>query len=201
MDLTKSDKALELSVGAGILIGIGGSVNLAVGGVAGPILFSLGLLTILYFQALLYTGKVGYAERPKDFLFLFYIWLGNLVGAMGTGVLVKATSSKITMAAQLVCESKLQTSHTTLLFKAVMCGFLMFVAVESFKRLERGSTAQVVMIVFPISVFILCGFEHCVADMFYFGFLESSFMSAILRLLTITLGNTIGSLAARKLIG
>ena len=42
-----------LSIIAGIMIGIGGLVNLSIGGVAGAIVFSVGLLTIIYFFQLI----------------------------------------------------------------------------------------------------------------------------------------------------
>ena len=48
-----------LSIIAGIMIGIGGLVNLSIGGVAGAIVFSVGLLTIIYYQFALFTGKAG----------------------------------------------------------------------------------------------------------------------------------------------
>ena len=48
-----------LSIIAGIMIGIGGLVNLSIGGVVGAIVFSVGLLTIIYYQFALFTGKAG----------------------------------------------------------------------------------------------------------------------------------------------
>lgn len=44
---------------AGIFISIGCVVNLAVGGIVGAALFSLGLTAILVFNFNLFTGKAG----------------------------------------------------------------------------------------------------------------------------------------------
>ncbi len=41
-------------------------------------------------------------------------------------------------------------------------------------------------------VFILCGFEHCVANMFYFSVAGCWSGKLLLRLLVMTLGNTVG---------
>ena len=47
------------SILAGIMISIGAALYLVIGGIPGAILFSIGLLTILYFQFHLFTGKAG----------------------------------------------------------------------------------------------------------------------------------------------
>lgn len=47
------------SIYAGMLIGLGAVANLAVGGLAGAILFSFALLMICALQYELFTGKVG----------------------------------------------------------------------------------------------------------------------------------------------
>ena len=52
-------------------------------------------------------------------------------------------------------------------------------------------------------VFILCGYEHCVADMFYFSMAGAWSGAALLRLLVITAGNAVGGVlfpAARQWI-
>lgn len=48
-----------LSILAGMMIAIGGIINLSIGGIAGALLFSMGLLTILTLRFELFTGKAG----------------------------------------------------------------------------------------------------------------------------------------------
>ena len=45
---------------------------------------------------------------------------------------------------------------------------------------------------FGVMVFILCGYEHCVADMFYFTAAGVWSVDTVLRLVVITLGNAVG---------
>ena len=46
---------------------------------------------------------------------------------------------------------------------------------------------------FGVTIFILCGFEHCVADMFYFTLARVWSADVLLRTLVITLGNGVGA--------
>ena len=66
------------SILAGIAIAIGAYINLKIGGIAGAILFSVGLFLVCNFGLNLYTGKVGYTGIIKNLPIL----LGNLIGAM-----------------------------------------------------------------------------------------------------------------------
>ena len=45
---------------------------------------------------------------------------------------------------------------------------------------------------FGVAVFILCGFEHCVANMFYFSMAGMWSGRAVLYLLVMTAGNAVG---------
>ena len=48
-----------LSILTGFLIGVGGIINLYIGGIEGAFFFSLGLITIVIFKGELFTGKAG----------------------------------------------------------------------------------------------------------------------------------------------
>ena len=45
-----------------------------------------------------------------------------------------------------------------------------------------------------VIVFILCGFEHCIANMFYFSVARSWSFKTILYTFVMILGNSIGSI-------
>lgn len=66
------------SILAGIAIAIGAYINLKLGGIAGAILFSVGLFLVCNFGLKLYTGRVGYTGIRKNLLIL----LGNAVGSL-----------------------------------------------------------------------------------------------------------------------
>ena len=82
----------KMSVLAGIFISIGAIVYLKVGGVVGAILFSVGLMSVLAFQAKLFTGKAGLLiHREINPIELGKIWLGNWFGCCMVTLLIAFT--------------------------------------------------------------------------------------------------------------
>lgn len=71
-----------LSIVAGMMIAIGGTIFLTLNGLEGALLFSMGLLTILCLKLELFTGKAGLlATREIAPGKLIEIWFGNFVGS------------------------------------------------------------------------------------------------------------------------
>ena len=133
---------------SGLMIGIGCVVSMSCENrYLGAFLFSLGLFCIVQFQYGLYTGKVGYIfDRDKAYLGeTFFTFLANAIGALDDSLL----------------------SSFVLAF---FCGVLMFSAVEGSRRCneKKNFIGGVFIVVMPIMVFILSGFNHCVADVFYY---------------------------------
>lgn len=176
---------------AGAAIGIGGTVFLSVqNSVVGAVLFAVGLYAICAHGLHLFTGKVGYCveEGPGYIGRLAVIWLGNYAGTALTALAVRASRiAPIADRAAAMCEVKLGDSLFSLLVLAVFCGLLMFVAVDGYRR-----TQHPLILLMCVAAFILCGFEHCIADMFYFSLAGAPAHAALLRLAVITLGNGIG---------
>lgn len=185
--------AFVLAVLAGIAIGIGGTVYLSMDNkTAGALMFTVGLYTICIHGLNLYTGKVGYApNQPAAYLLdLLVIWAGNLAGTGLAALGVRQTRiSGIADKAAALCEVKLQDSMASLFLLAVFCGFLMFIAVDGYK--QSGSP---VILFLGVGAFILCGFEHCIADMFYFSVAGMWPGRAVAAVLVITLGNSAGGI-------
>lgn len=190
---------------AGIAIGIAGTVNLAVGGgFPGAFLFGFGLFLILCFGFKLYTGAIGYlvTQKKAEFfpylLTLLVIWVGNFAGTASVGYLLRQTrmAEKIVPAAQTLCQIKLADTPISILVLAVFCGFLMFVAVDCFRR-DFPPLFRSMMVFLCVIIFILSGFEHCIANMYYFavsGSLSNPTLvqKTLLYLLLMTLGNSLG---------
>ncbi len=185
--------AFVLAVLAGIAIGIGGTVYLSMDNkTAGALMFTVGLYTICIHGLNLYTGKVGYApNQPAAYLLdLLVIWAGNLAGTGMAALGVRQTRiSGIADKAAALCAVKLQASMASLFLLAVFCGFLMFIAVDGYK--QSGSP---VILFLGVGAFILCGFEHCIADMFYFSVAGMWPGRAVAAVLVITLGNSVGGI-------
>lgn len=181
----------------GFAIGIGGAVNLSCDNkYVGAFLFGTGLFVILFFGFSLFTGKVGYAvENPPSYLIdLAVIWLGNLLGTTLTGWLILGTRiSAIGERAAGMCETKLGDSAVSILILAFFCGMLMFIAADGYKTI-KNPVGQVLVIFLPVMVFILSGFEHCVANMFYFTVGSAWSPKALGWLLLMSLGNALGGI-------
>ncbi len=190
-------KTLIPAVLAGLCIGLGGTVCLSVeNGVVGALLFSIGLLTILAFSFNLFTGKVGYAldNKPSYIVTLIVIWLGNLIGTSMMALLVRFTRiyAVIEPKAQSLVDAKLADNPVSILLLAIGCGVCMYIAVHQYKF--QTGPMQCLFVIFPVMVFILCKFEHCIANMFYFALAGSFTVKTLVYLFIMTLGNSIGGL-------
>ncbi len=182
----------------GFMIAIGGIVYLSCENKAvGAFLFGTGLFTILTFGFFLFTGKVGYAveNKPSYLIDLVVIWLGNLAGTLCTGLLIRMTrvGAAISDKAAALCETKMNDDPLSIFILAFFCGILMFIAADGYKNLTNA-VAQVLVIFLPVMVFILSGFEHCVANMFYFSAAGAWNGMSALYMLIMTLGNAAGGI-------
>lgn len=183
------------AVAAGITIGIGGAVYLTLDNkVIGAVLFGVGLYTIVLNGLFLYTGKVGDLISAKDkkayILQLVFTWLGNLAGTALAAAAISATRiGNLGRTAEVICKTKLADTPHSILILAVFCGILMYAAVDGFRK--KGNP---LILFFCVTVFILCGFEHCIANMFYFSLAGAWSLRAVIYLLLMTLGNSVGGI-------
>lgn len=161
-------------------------------------LFATGLILVCNFGYFLYTGKVCYLfdelkkkEKPNYIVQLIIGYLGNVLGAF----LVAFVLKNILVIPELVegmINARVVDSWYGLILKGALCGILIYLAVEGFKN-SKTDIGKYVVLVLCVGAFIICGFEHSIADAFYFG-LGDNLLSTIPALLLITLGNTIGGL-------
>ena len=189
-------KKLLSGICAGILITIGGSVFLACENrYVGAVMFSVALLCICLKGYSLYTGRIGFIVESHDkeyFSGLFLGLLGNAIGTLGGGLAIRYALPKLGEAAEKLVAAKLEQSFPSALIRACFCGILMYLAVSIFKE----KNGNVIGIIFCIPVFILSGFEHSIADMFYFAAGTTTWVGVKMGvgyILTIILGNSIGA--------
>ena len=172
-----------LAVLAGMCIGIGGVIFLSV--------------ESRVLGAFLFTGKVGYAlsNPPSYLLFLANIWLGNLVGTFAVAALLRLTriGAALTQRAAALCDTKLADGALSVFILAIFCNVLMYIAVDGFKT-NQHELGKYLGLFFGVVVFILCGFEHCVANMFYFSMAGVWDLHTLCWLLIMTGGNAVGGL-------
>ena len=178
---------------AGFLVSIGGAVLLSCDNrYAGAFLFCIALLTICWFGFNLYTGKVGFLakDHSKAALSTAYIGLlGNFLGTLLAGLLVFWAVPALREAALAACEKRLGQLPLQTLLRGFFCGVLMYVAVWVYREKKT-----VVGILFCIPVFILSGFEHSIADMFYFAVSGIVSLKAFVFLWLVIIGNALGAM-------
>ena len=182
---------------AGLMISIGGIVYLSVENpVAGSFLFSIGLLMVCMYKMNLYTGMVGFIfVHPPKFIFgLLVSLLGNLCATLLVGQLMRLTRlTGIVTRATTIVNTKLTDNLFSIFILAVFCGMLMYIAVNNY-RTSKSEIGKYVGIFMGVMTFILCGFEHCVANMFYFSVAGVLTFKVLLYLIVMILGNSVGSM-------
>ena len=174
--------------------GIGGAVFLACDNrYLGAVFFTVALLSICLTGKQLYTGKVGmivYSHKKSDWISLLGCLIGNLAGTLCCALFVWVGVPSLKENAAALVEKKLSMGapwSPRVLFAGVLCGILMYTAVWVYK--QKNTVAA---ILFCVPVFILAGFEHSIADMFYF-FCAGNFTPAgFCFLLMVVLGNSFG---------
>lgn len=185
--LMKRLSGLLRAVLAGFMISVGCTVFLASGNkYAGALLFSLGLVAVVFFGLHLYTGRICYvadngAEYFADTLLSV---VGNFIGCAAAGLM----KSPVGTVAEL-CRAKLAKSLPEVLADAFLCGVLIYISVDIYKK--RNSFIGILIC---IPAFILAGFEHSVADMFYLINGRCLNLQALGFLVTVIIGNAAGGL-------
>ena len=186
------------SVFAGICISIGCTVNLLVENkYIGAFLFSIGLLAILSYNLNLYTGKVCYLlDNSFSYLCdLLVIWIGNANGTWLAALFLGQTRiyNTLNIKANALIIAKCADSLLSLFFLSIMCGICLYIAVIQYNAEEKAAFKNTIIVIMIISSFVLCGFEHSVADMFY-AFISKNEAFRFSHIFVITLGNSLGSI-------
>ncbi len=188
-------KALLSALLGGGCIAFGGVAFLSLENkVLGALFFTVGLFAICTLGLNLFTGKVCYLfQRDRAYaLNVPVIWVGNLLGTGLVALVVRLTRlAPLAERAAALCQAKLEDSLLSLFLLGVLCNIFIYLAVEGFNN-NPHEVGKYLSLFFGVMVFILCGYEHCVADMFYFSLAGVWSADTALRLLVITLGNTVG---------
>ena len=175
------------AVYAGFMIGVGGIVYLSVEHkIAGSFLFSFGLLTIVTQGFYLYTGKIGFVKKPGELLDMAMVAVGNYIGAFAAAFLANAAHLNIS-SSELVGK-KLGNSLGNVFLLSVFCGVMMYLAIDNYNK-----NRNIAFIIAPVMIFILSGFEHSVANMFYFHLAGAYSWKALGYLLVMVIGNGVGA--------
>jgi len=174
---------------AGAYVGVGIMLILTLGNDADPAsqnlimgcFFGIALVLIIFAGADLFSGhimymtfgflykKIGMFAVIKDWIIC---WYGNLLGAVmlsflfalgGGGGWIDDGSSLV----HILADAKINSSITELLARAVICNWLLCLAIWMTSK-TRSDMAKCVLIFWCLFAFISAGFEHSIANMAIF---------------------------------
>lgn len=211
---------------AGIYIGFGAVAATTVSAFGGmPVglakllaasVFCVGLILVVIPGSELFTGnilmatglvggKVGFGRVVRNW---FFVYLGNFVGSIllalamsGSGLL--GSPEEVTAVganAAKIADAKIALAFAPALLRGVLCNMLVCLAVI-LAIAARSVEGKILGIYFPIMVFVLAGFEHSIANMYFLpagllakGEFMTRFFEMFRNLIPVTLGNIIGGL-------
>ena len=190
---------LVRSILAGVAISLGAVIYLLLmetNKIAGALFFAIGILLVMEFKLLLYTGYVPTQRENQSFLDYTinstFVFVGNLIGGALTAGLLALTRLKDSLyaAALKVCEVKLNDNLLSIFILSIFCGIIIAGIVKA-----TNLKHKVLYVAMMIATFILCGYEHVVANSFYFSFSLKLFtLEGLLFMLVCFLGNFVGGL-------
>jgi formate transporter len=180
-----------LGVLAGAFIGLGAlyftliaadaSLGFAAARVAGAVAFSLGLILVIVAGAELFTGNnllaMAWAEGRISSGEVLRNWAivaaANFAGAAGLALIVylsghwQMNGGAVGATYLKIAAAKAALPAWRAFFLGVLCNVLVCMAVWM-AMAGRSVVDKAVAIVFPISAFVAAGFEHSIANMYYF---------------------------------
>jgi len=176
-------KEFVKAIFAGLMIGIAGTIYLKVEPQwVGALLFSIGLILICLNNFNLFTGKIGYIKGYKEIPQMLLYILGNFIGVGLIAMIVPVSATEMVAA-------KLAMPLSQTFVMACGCGLLMYLAVDGYKKYNN-----IISIITCVSAFILVGFEHSIADMFYIFTTGTVSLQSLVFIIVVLLGNTCGAL-------
>lgn len=192
----KTEINLIKAIMSGILVGIGGIVYISsTDKLIGAILFSFALVLIVSRGYHLFTGKVGYLlPYEKGYLKLLGTTLGgNIIGVgLSSSLFLLSGKTNIINQAEVLMTYKLDQTWYEVLVLAIFCGFMMYLAVDSYHKIKNQG-ASLLVVIFAVVIFIVAGFEHSIADLVYLMVSRTFTFEALLFITIVIIGNMIGA--------
>ena len=214
----KTSAMVYLGLLAGAYIGFGGLANTIVsqtlGNIdpglakfAGAAVFPVGLMLVVIAGAELFTGnnlmtlalmngKITASQMLKNW---GVVWVSNLVGSVLLALLVVYTGilgGDAGTKAIAIAEGKATLDVMTLIGRGILCNILVVLAVWMATS-SQDVVSKIFACWFPIMLFVLCGFEHSVANMYFIpaGMLLGAKVTMgqlVKNLVCVTIGNLLG---------
>lgn len=178
-----------------------------VGTLMGALFFPIGLILVLYMGGELVSGNmtvvgIGFLKKEVTFLEMIKNWIdifiGNTLGVIfavvvlgyGSGILTSLIPTLETMA-----QGKLSTTPLQALLSGIGCNWFVGLGVMFFYKYKEG-VVQFLGIYLSVAIFVVIGFQHCVANLAIFVLpllLKTVLLkSVLLNVGMVTLGNIFG---------
>lgn len=196
--MEKQIKTLLSAMMAGALIAIAGTTYLYLKAdhtIIGAFLFAFGLLCVVTLDYKLYTGRIGYIiDEEKSYIIeILWIILGNLLGSiLIASIIYLANYEVIIQTAKTLVETKLSRNILEIFGLSIMCGMMMYLGVDGYKRIENH-VAKVVVNIFAVAIFVILGFEHSIANIYYFLLANEYSWYMLLAFVVMLIGNGVGA--------
>jgi len=163
-----------------VIAGADGEIPFGVTRLLAGLVFCLGLILVVVAGAELFTGNnlivMAWADRRIPVTWVARNWtvvyVGNLVGALGTVALVYAGAQyefgdgSVGSAALTIAQAKTSLGWGQAVALGVMCNALVCLAIW-LTYSARTVTDKILAVIFPITAFVAAGFEHSVANMYF----------------------------------
>jgi formate transporter len=164
-----------------VLTGTAESLPYGVSRLLAGLSFSLGLILVVVGGAELFTGNsllvMAWCARKLGTRAVLRSWgivyLGNFAGALATALLCfasgqyRAAGGAVGATALSIAGGKLQHSFFELVALGVLCNALVCLAVWlAFSA--RSTVDRILAVVPPVTAFVAAGFEHSIANMYFF---------------------------------
>ncbi len=183
------------SILAGLAIALAATTYLSVdNSIVGGLLFSIGLISIYVFDWYLYTGKCCYLfdNFKKNSILLIFVLIGNFIGVFLTGFILRFSGlTSIIDKAIINVDYKLEHNFIEYFILAIFCGISMSIAVLGYSK-QKDSFGRFIIILLPITLFIVAKFEHVVANMFYITIANMWSLDTLVFIFICAIGNLVG---------
>lgn len=155
-------------------------LGLGVGKMVGGLAFCLGLILVVVGGAELFTGNVlivmGWAHRKVTTAALLRNWtvvyIGNFIGSVCIAVLgywsdfMHMGGDAVADTAIKIAEGKVALPFDTAFVRGILCNTLFCLAVWLCFA-ARSVVDKIVALILPITAFVVLGFEHSIANMYF----------------------------------
>ena len=135
------------------------------------------------------------ADRNDYVIDVIIIWLGNLAGTFLSARLQLLTryGTNLSDKAKGICETKLGDNLLSIFILAVFCNIMIYIGVEGYKSIKH-EIGKYISLCLGVVIFILCGFEHCIANMYYYTMADVWSINSLFYLIVMTIGNAVGGI-------